>query len=130
VGLIEHLPQVRPAVPTEVLRRFDLVPVVIEEMLMVAVGVIALDMDIVVPHHLDDVANTALDHLVLVELWLYPARALPKEAPLVAFDVDFDPVQANEAASPKHAVWQQVIRQAVLEDEVVLEVAQLPAMRA
>jgi hypothetical protein len=50
---------------------------------------------------------------VLVELRLYPAGALAKKAPLVAFDVDLDPVLANEAASPEHAVWQQVIGQAL-----------------
>ena len=44
--------------------------------------------------------------------------------------MDLYPVLANEAASPQHAVWQQVIGEAVVEDEVVLEIAQLPAMGA
>lgn len=130
VGLVEYLPQVRPALRTEVLWRFDLATVWIEDVPMVGVRVSPLGMDVVVPHDLDDAASPALDHLVLVKQRLYPARAFAKEAPLVAFDMDLDPVLADERASPPHALWQQVKGQAVVEDEVVFEVAQLPPMGA
>ena len=49
MGLVEYLPQVRPAVPTEVLRRFDLVTVVIEEVPMVAIRAMLAEHGAIVP---------------------------------------------------------------------------------
>jgi hypothetical protein len=109
-------------------RRLDLHPMRVEPMPVMVVGMPVLAVHVVVPYDLNRPAADPLDHLVLVERRLDPASAIPKEAPLQALDVDLDPIDALQHPVPVHGRGQQIVREAIVDQEVVLEISELPLM--